>query len=472
MQDILRVVQGAGQAINVILEEKIQELDEVEVVKSRIKTQKDLLREYDTNEDLIVSSFGVLNKKTAGYALYILGEGDFNENAPDLGTALFGRFPGLRTNGTPNFSNPAALYDIDGMVMTNPPPIQPAMIKRIAWIPGLAGTLRYGQLGSAGVIVINTKLANYAYEKKLNPATLQKEYAFDAIENEDSLNYLLPEINQQLLEAGSFDEAHDSFGSIYSSKVIPESFLVDAYYYFKGRWPNEQLPAGLGTFNQLKASENQYGFAYYLDHFNDQKAAIQAYEELLRSNPNRLESYWDLAITYEKAGDPEKALKLLLRADYLRTISYLPEADFGAHRLVSRDLSRLKQRIASGNSQASSANWDFEGTRIIVEWNNPDIDFTLQFVNPSNTYFEWNSVLAKPTKASAAEFLSEEFLIDAIDRGSWQINAVYQGNNILNPTYIRVVVFRNYGSDSPINETFVYRLQAPNVKQQLLKLTL
>lgn len=472
MQDVIRIVRAEGEAINVILEEKVQELEEVEVVERKHKSQNDLLREYDSNEDLIVSSFGVLNKRATGYALYILGEGDFNENAPDLTSAIRGRFPGLRTSGTPNFSNPAALYDIDGIVMVDPPPIPPSMVRRIAWIPGLTGTLRYGTLGRAGVIVINTKLANYGNERKLNPATLQKEYAFDALENKDSINGQLPEINRQLMEVGNFKNASDVFEEINASKVIPESFLVDAYAFFRSRWPQEKIPVGLRDFSKIRNEANRRALAFYADLNNDSKTALSAFEDQLRSHADRLDAYWDLAMAYEKAGDPEKALKLLLRADYLRSISYLPEADFGAHNLISRDLHRLQLKMVGGKPGESSETWFTGGTRIVVEWNDPSADFTLQFVNPSNKYFEWNAILARPPQINESEYLAEEFLIDATDRGSWQINGQYLGNRSLNPTYVRVMVFRNYGSESQRLETYVFRLQAANIKQKLVAITL
>ena len=64
----------------------------------------------------------------------------------------------------------------------------------------------------------------------------------------------------------------------------------------------------------------------------------------------------------------------------------------------------------------------------------------------------------------------EEFLVDGSLPGRWQVNVDYKGNKKLEPTYLKVTSYYNYGTTSQRKEVQVYRLGLRNVNQKLFQL--
>ncbi len=74
-------VEDVTRVLNVTLYEKTEKLDEVTVTKKIKKEQARLAIEYNNNPNLIKSTFGILDKETAGYSLRILDEKEINVGA-------------------------------------------------------------------------------------------------------------------------------------------------------------------------------------------------------------------------------------------------------------------------------------------------------------------------------------------------------------------------------------------------------
>lgn len=104
-----------------------------------------------------------------GYDIKRLQEEDLGNKYPDLGTAINGKFAGvtafedpqngLTVIGGRDAKNTPMLIVIDNQIFNNNAPrpfIPPANVKRINIIKGVAGTVRYGTLGRAGVVEIFT----------------------------------------------------------------------------------------------------------------------------------------------------------------------------------------------------------------------------------------------------------------------------------------------------------------------------
>ena len=117
---------------------------------------------------------------------------------------------------------------------------------------------------------------------------------------------------------------------------------------------------------------------------------------------------------------------------------------------------------------------DFEGTRLVFEWNDGEADFDLQFVNPENQYFMWKHNMNENAEVIAREkdfgFNLTEYLVDGALPGTWQVNVNYMGNKSLTPTYLKATIYSNYGTALQQKEVKVFKLSLKNVNQQLFTL--
>lgn len=186
MDTVSIITEDVTTTLNLNMISRIDVLDEVIVRKTRVEGQKDLELAYDTNPNIIRSSFGYLNKETAGYSLRIVGEEEI-ERASHLNTILMGRFAGVNAfcdlttdelivsmRSIQSLNNAGeVLFDVDGQVLTKVYCSQIwGNLKRIAFIPSYAGVNLYGTSAKSGVVVINTKTGT-------NSARKNKDKPFD-----------------------------------------------------------------------------------------------------------------------------------------------------------------------------------------------------------------------------------------------------------------------------------------------------
>ena len=113
-------------------------------------------------------------------------------------------------------------------------------------------------------------------------------------------------------------------------------------------------------------------------------------------------------------------------------------------------------------------------TRVVVEWNDTEAEFELQFVNPEGQYHTWKHTYAENDKRLLDEkmkgYSAEEQIIDRALPGQWTINARYLGNKSLTPTYLKVTTYYNYGERDQQKRVQAFKLSVRDVWQELLTL--
>ncbi|MEX0359703.1 MAG: YfaP family protein, partial [Allomuricauda sp.] len=115
--------------------------------------------------------------------------------------------------------------------------------------------------------------------------------------------------------------------------------------------------------------------------------------------------------------------------------------------------------------------------RLVLEWNNTDAEFVVQFVNPQKRFFNWEHTEAADKKRIMDEiqhgFSSEQFEIVGPETvGDWILNVTYMGNRTSGnkmPTFLKCTVQYNFGKANQYSEEFLVRLQDNGDEQQLAK---
>ena len=513
------IVEDLDRTLNIIMVPKINQLDAVTITKTRPrKTQKELFQDYSTNPNLIKTMFGILDKETVGFSLRILDTEDLNVWYPDLSYLLNNRFAQVRSvcnieTGLLETSmrevitlglagGNSSIYEVDGMIYEQLPCnfVDVSNIERIAVIPSFSGLTKYGTLAKGGIVIINTKTGNFspgangiahydqaeirdnnydnsAIQTPVDEAKLRSNVYRSTLvskklgaENPNYLNSLLESKNE--IEA---KEIYEEQLKIYGSMPY---YILDAYDYFSNRWKNREFADSIIEQNKAILENNSHALkalAYIYQAEERFKKANDIYKEIFILRPNYAQSYIDLANSYREVEEYQKAAALYGRYAYLVEEGFLStEGDLST--IMLRELNNLialkGDKLVSKQEQKKVVkNDDFEGVRLVFEWNDSEAEFILQFVNPEGNYYlsehSQKSDLERIMAEKISGFSCEEYLIYGFLRGEWRVNATYLGNKSLTPTYFKATVYHNYGSSSQRKKTKVFKLSLRNVNQQL-----
>ncbi|WP_289644563.1 carboxypeptidase-like regulatory domain-containing protein [Maribacter aestuarii] len=499
MRSMEIVVEDVTRILNVELTPEVNQLDEVVVSKTVLKSQKEMREEYALNKNIINTAFGFIDKETTNFSISIVEGKDLNPIGIDIATSLQYAIPSIKVERIPPINPVAtiylrgasmgmfpAIYDVDGLVMREFPFfLQVENIERVAVLRGLGAVVKYGGAANGGVIVINTKGANYYNNNTQVPNDLARLkgniYDGGALASE-KLEGDKPSYLTRLLASETEEEAKNTYRE--QIKIYGSSFyyVLDAYDYFSNRWNNKEFADKIIEENNAILKDNPIALkvlAYTYQAEGRLEEANDVYKEIFTLRPNYAQSYMDIANSYRELGEYQKAAAIYARYGYLLEEGFLrAEGDLGI--IMERELNNLialkgRELLSKRELKKLVLDDEFDGTRLVFEWNDSEAEFELQFVNPEGNYFKSeHSLLAdadriKDEKISG--FSSEEYHIDDSIRGVWQVNAKYFGNKSLTPTYLKATVYHNYGSASQRKETKLFKLSLRNVNQQLFTVT-
>jgi hypothetical protein len=492
-------VEDVTRILNVEMIPDIEELDEVVLTKSRRKSREDLELEYNSNPNLIKTAYGIINPETAAYQIRILPEefiGSINLCILDV---LRNEFPGLIVAGdcinggrvnvrgsNSLFNDQFAIFDVDGQILTDTPLwILPSNMKRVAVLSSFAASTKYGSIASGGVVIINTNSGStYPKSKELaDKARLRNnKYLGDAL-TAKSLSSSEPTYLQELHDAKSLEETkkiHEFYAPRYGGSY---SYYVDVLGYSVEKWnddtfENKIVQDGLSYFNANPVALKALAYVYQTN--GDFKRANELYMEIFIQRPNYAQSYMDLANSYRELGDGKKAASLYMRYDYMINEGFLENDSTAFAQIMNREFNNLimlkGNEILSKEAKTHVLEEDFNGTRMVFEWNDSEAEFELQFVNPEGHYYTKTHSLAANSERIRDEKLlgysCEEFLIDESLTGTWQVNVKYLGNKSLTPSYLKATIYYDYGTLAQRKEIKVFKLGLKNVNQELFKVSI
>ncbi len=487
------LIEDVTEILNIELYEAVNELSGVEIAKSRVKSQEQLLAEYSSNKRLIRTGIGIIDTERYGFRTQVFNQDELNVSATSFDQMVIGRIPGItfrqnsktgtlqaflpRSNGSPFVRGPAA-FEIDGVLILEVPTfLDPAIIERIAIIQSAGALARYGTIAAGGLIIINTKTASYAYNPDLvtDQARLRNNYykTGDAKTWSESMPSYM-----ETLKSTSRSDAFETYTTLAKSYGASPYFHLDAYEYLAGA---RYTDAATKVKNKIWEKYNNNALvmkslAYLAEVYKDSKTSLDVYEQVLKLRPNYQQSYFDLARAYERNGNQESAARI-----YARYYNLINDEKFEVSEtfapIMARDFTRFLDQIKGKDFaqtvSVSNEEKEFRGTRMLFEWNNSDAEFELQFVNPEKQFYKFahtmldNDTLMGDEKRNG--YSSREYLIYE-GEGLWQVNAKYKGNKSLTPTFLKVTIQHNYGLPSQRDEVRVFRLYVKDVNQKLFTL--
>jgi tetratricopeptide (TPR) repeat protein len=398
------------------------------------------------------------------------------------GIAVSGLFPNQAVVFTKNLSITTALpaVVVDGAVYEQSilNAITPDEIEQVSLLKSANATLRYGQLGAGGAILIVTKMAarNNLKEAEKPPSLLVEGNEYD-----ESVRTIerLPNTASYLLElqaATTFDAAK----RIYEEQTASGTNNTVSYYvsvsdYFL-KWDSDFSFTVLSNIAR-EATNNPRAlktYAYKLEERGETLKALNVYNRILALRPEQAQSYRDVAKASEAVGDYQTAFALYYQIIYnsIPNVDCTGILDIAINEmlhLLAFHKNKVPYETLPNDFLASKLKEDI---RMVLEWNTPAKDFEAQFVSPDNKFFIWNH-----TKFTNKELLEQEVaqgfamkeqLVDEKSKGIWRVNIRYFDEDPENnPTYLKYTLYQNYGQP---NET--KKIKVVNLARFTEKITL
>jgi len=484
--------------INVFMPDIDQGLDEVVITTSTSEDEVELVNVGNQKVD----------KRSLGYNIETIDEEDISELDTNLSGAAKGQFT--------NFELPNDTYDrVDisqflgrgknmtillnqyGLVVMDGMPlgqsgsefggiryaqddiINPDMIESITYLKGLAATNKYGSLGRNGVLLITTKNATAGKTNTKKDIVLGTTSIYSGNAEMASELPNTPYINM-LKASKSIDEAFDTYLVQREKYGNDASFFLDCHDYFKG-WNNEVVSNRILSNVYEIAYDNDVVLKslYYKQQENgDYASAVKTLERIVKLRPKDSQSYRNLALAYNYNGQYKEALKLYNNID--RKIGVGNISTLGIDKTITNEAKNLIA-LHGNKLNTNGVNLKFlkpinYKSRIVFEWNDLDSEFDLNIINPQNRFFTWSHTRAENSQRIAQQkelgYGLEEFYLTSSDVGEWIFNMKYYGTNAKEklPTYLKITVYKNYGSPKQTKKISVVRLEKTNVEETVSKL--
>jgi len=488
-----------ANVINVFMPDVEQNLDEV-VVTSKVE---------DEEVEMVNLGNTKVDKKTLGYSVESITEDDISDLDTNVLTAVKGQFSNLdipnetyekvdisqflgRGKNMTIQLNQYGLVVLDGMPLgqsnsgtfggiqySQDDIINPDLIESITYLKGLAATNRFGTLGRNGVLLITTKSATAGVNNTKKDVVLGTTLSYSGKAEMISELPNTPYINALKLSK-SIDEAFNQYLVQRKKYGNEASFFLDAYDYFKG-WNNEIVSNRILSNVYEVAYDNDVILKalYYKQHANgDYAAAVKTLERIVKLKPKDSQSYRNLALAYNYNGQYKKALKMYDNID--KNIGVSNINTLGLNKTITNEAKNLialhgNKLNTNGINPKYLRPINYK-SRIVFEWNDLDAEFDLNIINPQNRFFTWSHTRAENSQRIAQQkelgYGLEEFYLTSSDVGEWIFNMKYYGTNAKEklPTYIKITVYKNFGSPNQTKKISVVRLEKTNVEETVSKL--
>ncbi len=467
---------------------QVNVLDEVVVSEDKRK-RLEKLKTDAIGKKKVVTSTGVLDPKKTGLALRQI-EGDKLNLTGTLLDALRGTFAGMKIIGSRVFLRigrikplaPAAGWDVDGVVYPSSEPpllINAQDVARITIMNGSWAGTRYGPVGEGGIIIVSTKQFINRLGASADPvydqARLRNNYYNGEAVLPESTISSQPKYLMEIDKAETLEEAYQrylGFRPLYGGQ---SHFFVDVHDYLLQKWNAEnkaaQILSNIGEKFPRDASALRL-LAYTYDRKGYFEKACSVYENIHELKPSQLQSNRDLANAYVKSGKYTKAWSVY--TEYLRARK--DDSDNSVmNKIVRSEMRRLLKehnKEIELDTHAFSLGEEQQDISIIVEWNNPNAEFELQFVGPEKHYYTWKHTRADNSSLFLEElrqgYFCNSFDIQDIGGGPWMINVNYIGNQENTPTYLKFTVRDN---KKGVEAVKILKLRARNVNYQFLNIS-
>ena len=434
-------------------------------------------------EEVIITAYAATKKETSVSASVIVTSESVEEavNQGRLRT-LQGQVAGLnitKGNGQPGNNseiNIRGTSSIQGssepLIIVDGVPVESSEYKKlnsedinsIRVLKDHGATGIYGNRGSNGVIVINTKEGIINNSKRINELNEQIDAKISLKPWKPNAEYMVA-----LYDFKDINKAYEHYLQIRKEYLNMPTFFIDVADYFESRGRNDIALKIVTNLMEIKLDDHELmrALAYKLDYLEEYEMLVHLNQLILDLRPEEPHSYRDLALSYERVGEYQKAFDILDRiakGDFL--IKDEDERFYGIEHIAYVEACHLytkhENRLKLDDRQTELYNKLKTDIRVVVDWNHNDTDLDLWIDNPTDKSISYKNKYSdigdRISEDMTDGYGPEEYMLKKAIKGDYEILIDYYGDEvqkISGPTTLKVTIFKNYGSK---NEERIIRI--------------
>lgn len=374
------------------------------------------------------------------------------------------------------------LYVLDGLEVRNNPLAELSSddIESIQTLKGINATAVFGARAANGVMIITTKKG-----KRKNQHQIEElhERIADKIELK-SWNPDTPYISILNKEA-SPEAAYKKYLHIRDEYANSPSFYLDVSDFFDRRERSDLAVTILTNLMEVDLNNHELmkALAYKLEYYKKYDLAVVVYKKILELRPEEPQSYRDLALACEQAGDIQKSFDLLFKIYDGQLLEKDEEERFeGIEQIAYVELSRLAHKYDKQLKLKKSTKNLFKpvevDVRVVIDWNHNDTDIDLWVIDPSGEKASYDNKLTvkggRMSEDMTEGYGPEEFMLKTSEKGVYQVLVDYFADNvqkISGPTILKVSLFSHYGKPNEEKKTIIVRLDKEEEELEIGRLS-
>ncbi len=443
-------------------------------------------------EEVVITAMGVSReKKSMGYTITKIYKEEINQqNYPNLASMLQGKVAGVQVTGNTSSSvrirggNKPPLYVLDGIPVSNVDEILNLNnIESLTVVKGVSATTRYGSQASNGAVIITSKrpeTTNY-YNNSGNYEQNNKTPKYTG-----SLNVNYPKNKAEYLKAYKKLKSKNEYYTLYLKQKETyakyPAFFVDVYDIFTKKGFNNLANRILSNYIELKINDYEALkiYAYKLEKAKNYPLAVFIHKQILKTRPEDAQSYRDLALAYQNNGNFNQAVELLDSIVSGKIYKNTHRRNFkGINQIAKTEILNLTSNELITNKKIAKKykKYEFFDIRVVIDWNHNDTDIDLHIIDPNleECYYSHpkTKIGGRLSQDMTQGFGPEEYTLKKAIKGNYFVKINYYGDRyqkIENPTFIKVTIFKKYGSTEETKEVKVIRLSGKKDNYILAKI--
>ncbi|WP_299261383.1 VIT domain-containing protein [uncultured Aquimarina sp.] len=294
------------------------------------------------------------------------------------------------------------------------------------------------------------------------------------------LDYVL-----ELRKAKNKEEAYNIYLKQREKYIKIPAYFVDVSNHFRKRF-NDNMYASRILSNIPETDFDNYEllkvYGYQLQATNHNKHTVFIFERILELRPEDSQSYRDLALAYENEGKCQEALDLLNKIVTGEIYKNSKRRVFKGIEDIAKN--EIRTLIDKYKDDMDLSEIDKEllapivyDIRVTTDWNHNDTDIDLHIIDPNleECYYSHNktSIGGHMSQDMTEGFGPEEFTLKKAIKGIYFVKIKYYGDRyqkVENPTFMKITMFKKYGSSKESRETRVIRLTKKDNEEVIAKI--
>lgn len=452
-------------------------------VKKKVEETEERFRPFKT-------AMGVIDPRTLGIRVDYV-KGSEIETRMSISTALQSRIPSYQIIEN-RFGEPPVvlirglpvIWDVDGFVTDMEPPLIMENVESVRVLGSVVATNKYGfrcrkikgprrRPGGCGGVIVVTMKKDFA-KKQTQKEKERIKTVLAGVKGKNSSNKYINNYSETIVNINNTEEAFEYCKKIINKKN--DSYLNDLklIYTFNKEYKEKLYFNKLVDEYSVKHSKDVNALralAYELEVQKDAPKYLDVYKTIFKTDGSNPKSYRDLANAFIDNSQYDLAWRLY--ASHARK-----SKNFLSNRIDKLMFNEMEWLHFNNNSTnllkfvpGHETKEDFaKDVRIVVEWDNPNVDFNLYFDNDINKPIEFNYIGTKG-KQKNKPVLIEEFFIADLKNSKWNVNLSYFGKEMKRHTNMKFTLYYNWGKKEQFKEVKTFNVEGEFAKKYITELT-